>query len=359
MKLLPIAGFGLFFTLIFFYLFGNPYQSAIGIQKVWAFSKAAHAGMAPDPRFSWNPEESLNGYKYENSYYTIQSSNGIALDDTRRIEYPLNTKGYLEYKKIGAEVNFYSPLGEILWTKEYRSYPRISPSGNLILLIAGDHNQVILSDINGNETGVKKIDGRFLTDYSFAPDSKMSGVLFSGGELFVLDSKGGILYKKDLGSEKSPVFAKSLSLSPDGKKTAIHLLKSNQDRILILDEKGNEDFTYELDSIYPHKVYLAISNTGEVLVSVPDKISFYHADGKKGFEAKRTSGTGVYQSVFHNGSWFTAELNSEILFLDEKGNILKKDKIKSSDLPGRFYPSGKDGSVILETGKELFLYRNL
>ncbi|AOP33744.1 hypothetical protein A0128_07740 [Leptospira tipperaryensis] len=359
MKLLPIAGFSIFFTIVFFYLFGNPYQAAVGIQKVWAFSKSAHAGMAPDPRFQWNPEENLNGYKHENSYYTVQSSNGIALDDTRRIEYPLNAKGYLEYKKIGAEVNFYSPSGEILWTKEYRSYPRISPSGNLVLLVAGDHNQVILSDINGNETGVKKIDGRFLTDYSFAPDSKICGVLFSGGELFVLDSKGGILFKKELGSEKTPVFAKSLSLSPDGKKTAIHLLKTNKDQILVLDEKGNEDSSYELDSIYPHKVYLAISNTGEVLVSAPDKISFYDRSGKKGLEAKRTSGTGVYQTVFHNGDWFAAELNSEILFLDEKGKILKKEKIKISDFPGRFFPSGKTGSVVLETGKELFLYRNL
>ncbi|MBM9577247.1 hypothetical protein JWG45_08795 [Leptospira sp. 201903070] len=359
MKLLPIAGFGFFFTILFFYGFGNPYQGALGIQKVWAFSKAAHAGMEPDSRFQWNPEESLNGYKYENSYYTIQSSSGIALDDTRRIEYPLNTKGYLEYKKIGAEVNFYSPSGEILWTKEYRSYPRISPSGNLVLLVAGDHNQVILSDINGNETGAKKIDGRFLTDYSFAPNSKISGVLFSGGELFVLDSKGEILFKKELGSEKNPVFAKSFSLSPDGKKTAIHLLKTNKDRILVLDEKGEEDVSYELDSIYPHKISLAISNTGEVLVSAPDKFSFYDSSGDKRVEIKRTSGVGVYQSVFHNGDWFCAELNSEILFLDDQGKILKKEKIKSSDLPGRFFPSGKAGSVVLESEKELFLYRNL
>ncbi|EMY26843.1 hypothetical protein LEP1GSC115_2180 [Leptospira interrogans serovar Australis str. 200703203] len=55
--------------------------------------------MAPDPRFLWNPEEEINGYKYENSYYTLSSSNGVVFDDIIKIEYPLNTKGYIEYKK--------------------------------------------------------------------------------------------------------------------------------------------------------------------------------------------------------------------------------------------------------------------
>ncbi|XDD51580.1 hypothetical protein AB3N59_07555 [Leptospira sp. WS92.C1] len=359
MKLFPITGFSFLFTIVFFYLLGNSYPTASGIQKVWAFSKAAHAGMVPDPRFPWNPDENLNGYKFENSYYTIHSSNGIALDDTRKIEYPLNTKGYLEYKKIGAEVNFYSPSGEILWTKEYRSYPRISASANLVLLIAGDHNQVLLSDINGNSTGIGKLDGRFLTDYWFASDSKITGVLFSGGELFVLDSIGAVKIKKDLGTEKNPVFAKSISLSPDGRKTAIHLLSANKDRILILDENGDEFSSYELDSIHPHKLYFAVSNTGEVLVSASDRMTFYSDSGKKLLESKRTSGIGVYQTAFHNGSWFVAELNQEILFLDETGRILKKEKIKGSDLPVRFFPSGKTGSVVLESGKELFLFRNL
>ncbi|EMG08387.1 hypothetical protein LEP1GSC151_0655, partial [Leptospira interrogans serovar Grippotyphosa str. LT2186] len=74
---------------------------------------------------------------------------------------------------------------------------------------------------------------------------------------------------------------------------------------------------------------------------------------------KRTSNNGVYQAVYHNGNWFTAELNQEILFIDEVGKILKKEKIRGSDLPVRFFPSGKNASVALETKKELFLYRNL
>ncbi|AAS70671.1 hypothetical protein GS518_10405 [Leptospira interrogans] len=359
MRLLSVVGFGLFFLILFFYFLGNPYPTAIGIQKVWAFSKSAHAGMAPDPRFLWNPEEEINGYKYENSYYTLSSSNGVVFDDIIKIEYPLNTKGYIEYKKIGSEVNFYSPSREILWTKEYRSYPRVSPSGNLVLLIAGDHNQVLLSDINGNTTGAGKIDGRFLTDYTFASVSLITGVLFSGGELFVLDSKGAIQIKKNLGSEKNPVFAKSVSLSPDGSKIAIHLLNTNRDSVIVFGEKGEEIFSFDLDTIYPHKLNLAISNTGEILVSTPNSIEFYDVSGKKILNLKRTSNNGVYQAVYHNGNWFTAELNQEILFIDEVGKILKKEKIRGSDLPVRFFPSGKNASVVLETKKELFLYRNL
>lgn len=80
---------------------------------------------------------------------------------------------------------------------------------------------------------------------------------------------------------KNPVFAKSVSLSPDGSKIAIHLLNTNRDSVIVLGEKGEEIFSFDLDTIYPHKLNLAISNTGEILVSTPNSIEFYNVSGKK------------------------------------------------------------------------------
>ncbi len=136
-------------------------------------------------------------------------------------------------------------------------------------------------------------------------------------------------------------------------------MNTNRDSVIVLGEKGEEIFSFDLDTIYPHKLNLAISNTGETLVSTPSGIEFYGVSGKKILNLKRNYNNGVYQAVYHNGNWFAVELNQEILFIDEVGKILKKEKIRGSDFPLRFFPSGKNTSVVLETKKELFLYRNL
>lgn len=356
-----ILALSLVFFLGFYYFLGNPYESARTVQKTWYWNKESKLASFPDPRSDFDPERTINGYKTKTSYIRIPWGESIPTDDSLRIEYPLRAKGYLAYKKIGSSVEFFSEAGELLWTKDYKSYPRIHPDGNLVLFLSGDNNQVLVSDINGNSLGAKKLDGRFLTDISFAPKGISNGetvVLFSGGELFLLDGKGDKLFEAKLG-EKEPVFAKSLSISANGQKIAVHFLKNNRDFIRVYDRDGSESEEWNLGRVIPYKVNLAVSNDGGVLAGFSDKLTLYSKSGKVIFEKNRNKAQSVYQTVFHSGTWFAGEWEGNLFFLDEEGYILKEEKIRTGEKPFRFYSSGRNGEAFLEGGSDIVLYREL
>lgn len=350
-----IFGLSLVFFLGFYFFLGNPYAAARGLQKNWAWSKEAKLGMFSDPRFPFEPEKKLNGYKTKTEYVRIPDGTEIPISDTDRIEYPLSSKGYWAYRKIGSTAEFFSESGELLWTKEYRSYPKTHPNGNLILFLSGDNNQVLIADINGNETGAKKLDGRFLTDISFASNGE-SSVLFSGGELFLLSGKGELLFKDSV-EEKEPVFAKSLAISSNGNVLAVHFLKGNRDNIRIYDRNGKKKEEWNLNRVYPHKLYLAVSPEGEVLAGLPEALVLFSRNGKPLLEKKRSKSNSVYQTVFHSGAWFAGEAEGVLYFMDEKGNLLKEERIRSADKPLRFFSAEESRSAFLESGKEILLYR--
>lgn len=359
--LFRILGLTAVFFLVFYYLLGNSFDPARGIQKTWSWSKESKIGDFADPRSDFDPERVLNGYKSKVAYVRIPGGESIPTDDNSRIEFPLLAKGYLSYKKIGNTVEFFSEAGELLWTKDYKSYPKIHPDGNLILFLSGDNNQVLVSDINGNPVGAKKLDGRFLTDISFASKNLSNGesaVLFSGGELFVLDGKGSVLFETKMG-EKDPVFAKSVSVSLDGTKIAVHFLKGNRDFIRVYDRSGSESEEWNLGRVLPHKINLAVSGEGEVLAGFHDSLVLYSRSGKISFEKKRSKIGPVYQTVFHSGTWFAGEVDGSLYFLDQDGIVLREDKIRSGEKPFRFFASGRNGEAFFEGSKDIVLYRDL
>ncbi|EQA46803.1 hypothetical protein LEP1GSC050_0922 [Leptospira broomii serovar Hurstbridge str. 5399] len=354
-----VVGLTLIFFLGFYFFLGNPYDTARGIQRTWAWSKEGKLGMFPDPRTSFEPEKRLNGYKTKSNYIRIPEGTETSIDDSNRIEYPITAKGFLSYKKIGSTVELFSEAGELLWTKEYKSYPRIHPDGNIILFLSGDNNQVLISDINGNSVGIKKLDGRFLTDLAFSPKSFSRGesaVLFSGGEIFLLDGKGNLLFSKTIG-DKDPVFAKSLAVSSDGNRIAVHFLKGNRDYIRVFDQEGGEKEEWNLGKVFPHKINLAVSPEGEVLAGVPDALTLYSKKGKILFEKKRTKMNSVYQTVFHSGSWFAGEAEGILYFLNEKGVSLREERISSSEKPFRLFSPGIVGAAFMEGTKEIVFFQ--
>ncbi|PJZ70220.1 hypothetical protein CH373_12625 [Leptospira perolatii] len=357
-----IIGLSLFFLINFYCFLGNPYEPARGIQKTWAWNKESTLGMFVDPRVSFEPESILNGYKLKNSYIRIPEGSAISIDDSNRIEYPLISKGYLSYRKIGETVEFYSQAGEVLWTKQFSSYPRIHPEGNLILFLAGDNNQVLVSDLNGNLLGAQKLDGRYLTDiaYSLKSGENKGGaaVLFAGGELFLLDGSGNLLFSGKLGL-KEPVFAKSLGLSKNGERLAVHFLKGNRDFIRVYDKNGSEISEWNLGRVLPHKIYLSVSAEGEVMVGFPDKLCLYDDNGKIKFEKKRSKSGGVYQTVFHSGNYFVGEVDNVFYFLDGDGVLLDSETFPASEKPMRFFHAPEKSGAFLESSKEIILFREL
>lgn len=191
--------FYLLLTIIFsFTIFLNlesSFSHVKHVQENWAWSKTEEVGMSTDARFKYSPMEKLNGYKTKNGIYFFRAGK-FAIDETSFSEIPLNGKGHFLYKKIGNSVLHYSNDGEILWEKPYKSYPRVSHNGELLLFIAGDGNQVLVSDINGNPTGAKQVDGRFLSDISFPVLVNGALLVFSGGEIAILDARGNLVFQK-------------------------------------------------------------------------------------------------------------------------------------------------------------------
>ena len=187
------------FSVTIFLNLGSPYTHITHVRENWAWSKTQEVGMSTDTRFKFSPMEKLNGYKTENGVYFFRAGKFV-LDENSFSEMPLNGKGHFLYKKIGNSVLYYSNDGEILWDKPYKSYPRVSHNGELLLFISGDSNQVLVSDLNGNPTGAKQIDGRFLSDISFP--------VMANGALLVLS-----FFKKKMSQLQKIFFSVKVELS--------------------------------------------------------------------------------------------------------------------------------------------------
>ncbi len=159
--------------------------------------------------------------------------------------------------------------------------------------------------------------------------------------------------------EKEPVFSKSISVFSDGKKIAVHFLKGNRDFIRVYDREGSELEEWNLGRVLPHKTNLAVSPEGEVIAGFHDKLVLYSKTGKILFEKNRAKVGPVYQTVFHSGAWFAGELDGILYFLDDKGILIREEKIRAGEKPFRFFASGRSGETFFEGGKDIVLYREL
>ncbi|MBE7413458.1 MAG: hypothetical protein L6Q54_06655 [Leptospiraceae bacterium] len=309
--------------------------------------------MSHDVRFSVNPFTHLNGYINENRYFAFQTRQSHALKPDFLYQIPIIGRGFIEYEKIGKKVSYFSSNQEILWQKDFMSYPKPSYEGNLILLASGDNNRVFLSDLNGNWIGEKVIDGRFLSDYSFAQNNGGAILLFSGGEVVRLNEKGNRVFYKDF-KKKTLSFYKSIAISPNGQFSAIHYLNEDKDFILLLDQAGDEVATLLLHKVYPHKVFMAIGNLGNLQVNLPDSIFLYEKSGKLLRHIQKKKRSDIYQLSFHTGEYFVASNVEDIYFFDNDANILKIQK--GISFPVRAIPSKSSKEIFLETKNEIFQF---
>jgi hypothetical protein len=343
-----------FFSLLIFFNLGNSYTHISHVQENWAWSKTEEIGMSPDARFKLNPLERLNGYRTKNGVYFFRAGN-FALDENSFSEMPLVGKGHFLYKKVGNSVLYYSNDGEVLWEKPYKSYPRVSHNGELLLFVSGDANQVLVSDINGNPTGVKQIDGRFLSDISFPVMANGALLVFSGGEIALLDKVGQVVFqKKDEPNSKDFLFCKSGAISPNGKLALVHYLRNAKDFISLLNEKGDIVSSFTLDNVYAHKIYMALDDEGNIAVNLPDQISIISKKGKTLFKKQKSKREDIYQVAYSSGSFFAVSLENQVLFIANDGSILGRRNIT---MPARMRPSGEVDTAFLETKEEIISFK--
>ncbi|MBP9885402.1 MAG: hypothetical protein KBF93_03850 [Leptospiraceae bacterium] len=342
------------FSVTIFLNLGSPYTHITHVRENWAWSKTQEVGMSTDTRFKFSPMEKLNGYKTENGVYFFRAGKFV-LDENSFSEMPLNGKGHFLYKKIGNSVLYYSNDGEILWDKPYKSYPRVSHNGELLLFISGDSNQVLVSDLNGNPTGAKQIDGRFLSDISFPVMANGALLVFSGGEIALLDGAGNIIFqKKDEPTSKDFLFCKSGAVSPNGKYSLVHYLRNQKDFVSMLNEKGEILSSFTLDNVYPHKIFMALDDEGNMAINLPDSYLIVNKKGKPIVKKQKSKREDIYQIAYSSGSFFAVSVENQVLFFSNTGNVLGKRNIT---MPARMRPSGDRDTAFLETKEEIISFR--
>ncbi|PJZ89095.1 hypothetical protein [Leptospira levettii] len=345
------------FFLLFYFSWDVDLKFVPSIRETWIWNLEGKFGTNP-PKFGEDPIKTINGYKYNKQFYSFKTSSRPEIDPKYLIDFPLLGNGYLLYEKIGDEVNFFSDSSELFWKKPINSYPRSGYFASPVLYLSGDNNTVFLLDESGNRIGKQELNGRFLADYQFDTKNKGCVVLFSGGEIYRLDEKANLKYGFDLSKEKENSFFKSLSISPDGKFVSVHFSVNDKDWILNLDEKGEVVEEFPLVKFYPHQLYLATSNEGNLFLQTPDSLQYYE-DGKLVWEKNKTKQVGVYQSIFANDHFVVAAVDSELQFYTPKGNLIRKKRISPSEFPIRFFPGKTDSVFYMETKTDLVQFQLL
>lgn len=345
------------FFVLFYFSWDVDLRFVPNIRETWIWNLEGKFGTNP-PKIGEDPLKSLNGYKYNQQFYSFKSSSKPTIDPKYLVDFPLLGNGYLLYEKIGDEVNFYSDSSELYWKKPINSYPRSGYFASPVLYLSGDNNTVFLLDESGNRIGKQELNGRFLTDYQFDIGNKGVVVLFSGGEIYRLDEKANLIFGFDLSKDKPNSFFKSVSLSPNGKLASIHYSIDDKDWILVLDEVGEVVNEFPLTKFYPHQLYFATGNNGQIFLQTPEALYFY----KKGslvWEKSKSKQTGVYQSIYASNSLMVAAVDSEILFYNEIGDLIRKKRISPSEFPVRFFPGKSDSVFYMETKTDLVQFQNL
>ncbi len=351
--------YSLFFFVFFYFIWDIQILNQKSVRETWIWNKEGKFG-TNIPKSGENPQTSLNGYKTNLGYYSFSSRKETPSSPNQFFEYALLGKGYLEYEKIGDSVHFYSEKGELFWTKPINSYPRSGYFSAPVLYLSGDNNTVFLLDTSGNFVGKSELNGRFLTDYVFL--SKVGGalVLFSGGEFYRVDEKGNTLLELSFSNEREydRIFYKSVSVSPDGKYFAVHHSIEEKDYIRIYNETGRELEEILLDKLYPHKIYFLVTNEGNLLLNLPEKIQYYKAD-KLVWEKEKSKSSGIYQVLLALDDYLVYLEESNLIFLNTEGGVIRTKRIPQSEMPLRLFPGKESGNFYLETKSDIYQFRLL
>ncbi|MCZ8158075.1 MAG: hypothetical protein O9264_18290 [Leptospira sp.] len=343
------------FSFLLFFLWDMNLPMLASIKETWLWNKDGAFGTST-PNVGENPLSVLNGYRIDSKYYSFSTGKFVNYEEPMKVDFALLNKGYIEFQKIGDEVNFFSSSGELFWKKPINSYPRSGYFGSPVLYLAGDNNTVFLLDTSGNPLGTGELNGRFLTDYDFDQTGKGAVILFSGGEIDRVDDKGILVYHKDLSENRVTSFFKSVTLSPNGKNVLVHFSVGSKDFLMILDETGKIQEEWELEGFYPHKVYFALSDSGRSLLNLPDKVLFFEGDTLIWQEKKEKLGS-TYQAVYAKSNVFIYQKDKDIVFLNDKGKIIRIKTLTTSENPIRFFPGKESDTFYLETKKDIYQLR--
>lgn len=345
-----VAGFaaGIFF-----------FQSASGMEIVPEF----YSGLDTLDALEWaDGKEGKDGFvvTMEGKTFVVNSRCQIVNRiDTADVLYEFSGNGafYIKYDKVGSEIELLGLAGERYLKMKSMEKPFLSYSGELILLMNGDHTSIRIFDKNGNQTGAGRISGRLCTSVEFSNGSDYAACGFADGSFYFLDRKGNIMSS---GMLRPGDVVKGIAVSPGGLYGLVHYGNTDSDRLRLVNIREGESEETDLPAPHYVKTAMCVSDSGEGAFLDHNAVLFTDndcdIDYRLSIPAKRPGystlsyGSGVY-SLCYTKSTGEPQL---LFFSRESRNIIYAKEFAGLSFLGA---EVRDRLIFARGSDSLFAYR--
>ena len=112
--------------------------------------------------------------------------------------------------------------------------------------------------------------------------------------------------------------------------------------------------SFTLENVYPHKIFMALDDEGNIAVNLPDQVSIVGKKGKAVWKKQKPKREDIFQIAYSSGSYFAVSVDNQVLFLSSEGYILG---LRNISMPARMRPSGERDTAFLETQDEIISFK--
>jgi hypothetical protein len=210
----------------------------------------------PQLSVRWNDylEQSEFQWIYEENYFV--DSNRTKLDKNFLYTFSLIPQGYVRYKKVGDEIEFFLKDNQLFWKRKSSAYPYFEPYGRFIITINADRTVVEVFEVNGQK--LYEFDGLFLVDLKCIEKSRCY-LLYNDGKFIFFDEKNDFFLNAGI----EHAFFKSFSVKNN--QVVFHYFLGSQDYF------GVYEIFFDAEKPYLKKYKEIQSN-----IVFPYTISFQH-----------------------------------------------------------------------------------
>ncbi|GIX40596.1 MAG: hypothetical protein KatS3mg129_0329 [Leptospiraceae bacterium] len=189
----------------------------------------------PQFEISFNEYKEQKDFQWIEQYQYYIGNKIINLESNYFYTFSVLPVGYVRYKKVGEEIEFFLPDNQLFWKKKSSAYPYFEPYGKYILTINADRTQIDVLDLNGQF--LYQFNGLFLVDLKCKEDN-FCYLLFNDGRFIIFNQKNKFIFNPEIKN----AFYKSLSI--DGNQIAVHYYLNQNDYFNIYDVNLNSEKPY-------------------------------------------------------------------------------------------------------------------
>lgn len=267
------------------------YGSAPSLYAEWRSDLSSPQMTSPDPacaadlKIVCGYDDRIIAYAANGSVLSTVPLQGDALaavstdKKTAPLLYSLSGNGrfYATYQKTGSEIEFFNLEGDRFWKIRSQEYPHLSTNGRLVLLQNADLSRIDILNNNGIKAGDGIVTGRMCTVIAFAEKCDSAAVGFLDGHFYVISDRGAIIYR---GSVPAGSIVKSIALSDNALRCAVHYGDGAKDGIMTVNIPKNKSYAFTLPNIHQTRTAVHISDEGEASIINVSRVLFFTIKGK-------------------------------------------------------------------------------